>query len=402
MDAFDKQMKPPRKLLVWSGLAVTLAALCFQVAQIDKDSPLFAAPDFSMYWASGRLHLIGENPYDPEKLLPLEREHVPQQTNAFIMYSPPWMLTVVLPFALLSYYTGRVLWLLFHAFLVLLSADGLWRYYKGPTTYRWLAWLIGFTFLPTLFMLKTGQVGSLLLLGTVGFLHFEKRGRDLLAGTAVALLALKPHLVYLIWLALLLWVIQCRRWRVVLGGTLVGLCAILVPLSVNSAVVQQYQHAVTAHRPTAWITPTLGTALRLVFGEEREWLQFVPLLPGTIWFLAYWLRHRKTWDWAQEAPLLLLISFLTTCYGAWSHDYVLLLVPIMQVACWTALDYRRGPALMAIGSFLAINSLVVVLDMAGYTEELFLMWMSPTLFLVYLAFRRQHRHRLPAPECGTQ
>src|SRR5262245_49322685 len=108
-------MSSPRKPLVWVGLAVALAVLTFQVAQLDRDSPLLASPDFAMYWTSGRLHLQGENPYDPEKLLPLEQEHVPGQTNVFVMYSPPWVLTVVLPFALLSYHAGRLLWLLLHA-----------------------------------------------------------------------------------------------------------------------------------------------------------------------------------------------------------------------------------------------------------------------------------------------
>jgi hypothetical protein len=383
-------MIPPRKLLVWAGLAVALAVLAFQIAHIDKDSPLFASPDFAMYWASGRLILSGEDPYDPEKLLPLEREHVPWQANAFVMYSPPGMLTLVLPFALLSYHAARVLWLLLHALVVLLCADALWRFYGGAAGRRWLAWLIAFGFLPTLLMLKTGQVGALLLLGAVGFLYFERRGRDLAAGAAMSLLALKPHLAYLFWLALLLWVVRSRRWHVLLGGALAGLCATLVPLAVNPAVFRQYQHALTAHRPTAWATPTLGTALRLLFGEEREWLQFVPLLPGTVWLLVYWLRHRTTWSWAEQTPLLLLVSFLTTCYGAWSHDYVLLLVPVMQVACWAARDSRRVPALVAIAIYVTINAVIVGLDLAGYSEELFLLWMSPAFLLAYLGLRRLH------------
>jgi hypothetical protein len=392
-------MSSTRKLLVWIGLAAALAVLAFQIAQLDRDSPLLASPDFAMYWTSGRLHLQGENPYDPEKLLPLEQEHVPGQANVFVMYSPPWILTVVLPFALLSYHAGRLLWLLLHASVVLLCADVLWRLYGGPTRYRWLAWLIAFGFVPTLYLLKSGQIGALLLLGAVGFLYFERRGRDLAAGGAVALLALKPHLVYLFWPALLLWVIQHRRWRILLGAALVGLCATLVPLSVNPAVVQQYRESMTAYRPTVWLTPTFGTVLRLVVGEDREWLQFVPLLPGTVWFVVYWLLHRKTWDWARQTPLLLLVSFLSTCYGAWSHDYVLLLVPVMQVACSIARDFRPVWGFVAVAVFLAVDALVVLLDVVGYSDELFLLWMSPALLLAYLVLGHGERGA-SAPSCA--
>jgi hypothetical protein len=373
-----------RTLLTWAGIAAALAVLAAQVAHVDNDSPLFDAPDFAMYWASARLHLAGEDPYDPAKLLPLEQQNVPGQENVYIAYSPPWLLTVLLPFALPGYHAGRVLWLLFQSLLVLLCADGLWRLYGGPDRRRWLAWLIAFSFLPTLFLLKTGQIGALLLLGVVGFLYFERRGRDLAAGAALALLLLKPHLLYLFGLALLLWVMRGRRWRVLLGAALAGAVAALVPLAVNPAVFQQYQHALAAYRPTNWVTPTPGTLLRLAFGEQHEWLQFVPMLPGTAWLLAYWWRRRRAWDWARHTPLLVLASFLTTCYGAWSHDCVLLLLPVLAAACPIARDSRPALAGAAAAAYLAVNGTLLGLDLAGFRDELFFLWVSPVVLLAYL------------------
>jgi hypothetical protein len=389
-----------RTLLTWAGLAAALAVLVVQVAHIDGDSPLFDAPDFAMYWSSARLHLAGENPYDPAKLLPLEQQNVPGQENVYIAYSPPWLLTVLLPFALPGYHSGRVLWLLLNALLVLLCADGLWRLYGGPGRRRWLAWLIAFSFLPTLFLLKTGQIGALLLLGVVGFLYLERRRRDLAAGAALALLLLKPHLLYLFGLALLLWVIRGWRWRVALGVALAGAFAALVPLAVNPAVFQQYQHAMAAYRPTNWVTPTLGTLLRLAFGEQREWLQFVPMLPGTAWLLAYWWCRRHDWEWARQAPLLVLASFLTTCYGAWSHDCVMLLLPVLAVACQIARDYRPIRAAVAAAAYLAVNSALLGLDFAGYRDELFFLWVSPVVLLAYLGLGRWCGHPLHGGEAS--
>ena len=56
-----------------------------------------------------------------------------------------------------------------------------------------------FAFLPTLFALQSGQIGPLLLLGAVLFLECERRGWPVLAGAATVLLAIKPHLAYLLW-----------------------------------------------------------------------------------------------------------------------------------------------------------------------------------------------------------
>ena len=174
-----------------------------------------------------------------------------------------------------------------------------------------------------------------------------------------------------------------------------------VPLLVNPAVFQQYWQAVTMHRPTAIATLTLGHTLRLVFGEQREWLQFVPLVPGTAWFLAYWARHRKTWEWAEQAPLLLLVSFLTTFY-AWSYDYVLLLVPIIQVACLMSRDFRLFPSMAAIGVYLSFSVLYCVINLAGCGDQVYFLWMLPAFLLAYLGLRRlQERYASVETQLGV-
>ena len=82
-------------------------------------------------------------------------------------------------------------------------------------TQRILAVIIAFTFVPTLFVLNMGQIAPLILLGVVGFLHFEKHKYWGLAGCALPLIAIKPHLLYLFWIALLLWVFDRGKWRII-------------------------------------------------------------------------------------------------------------------------------------------------------------------------------------------
>jgi hypothetical protein len=383
-----------RQLLVWAGLFVALVVLGLQLARLTGGpSPLFSA-DFGMFLATARLNLRGDNPYDPDSLLPLERIINPSQSGPIIMYSPPWTLTLLEPFGLFDPGVGRALWLLFHFLVILLCADWTWRLYGGSARFRWVAWVLSLTFLPTLHLLRTGQTGSLVLLGVVGFLRFERRRRDGWAGALLALSALKPHLVYLLWLAVLAWVVYRHRWRVLLGAGLALLVATAVPLATNPLAVQQYRQAVAHHPPLEWATPTLGVALRLVLGPDQAWLQVAPLAVGVLTLVPYWVRNRGHWVWARQAPLLVLVSFLTTCYGAWSHDYVVCLLPILQAAVWAFRTRRAATAALAAAVYVAVNALIVLLDVAGLHNELWLLWMSPALVTAYLLLRGMARPRV--------
>src|SRR5260370_32694991 len=122
--------------------------------------------------------------------------------------SPPWTVTVVIALGLLEAGLGQLLWLLRHLGVIVFCADWAWRYYQGPATYRWLAWALAFTFVPTFIVLRAGQIGPLILLGIVGFLHYERKGQLFLAGAACVLIAIKPHLLFLFWIALVLWAVD--------------------------------------------------------------------------------------------------------------------------------------------------------------------------------------------------
>jgi hypothetical protein len=197
------------------------------------------------------------------------------------------------------------------------------------------------------------------------------------------LTALKPHLVFLFGLAVLLWALERRRWGVLLACGLTLLAATAIPLACNPSVVEQYRATLGSHSPSEWATPTLGTALRLVFGVQHTWLQFAPTVAGLIWFLPYWCRYRRSWDWAEQTPLLLLVSFLTSFYGTWSHDYVVLLLPAVQIATWLVHCRRRTVLGLALLAYLAVSGVVLALP-----HELALIWLSSAVLLIYLGLRK--------------
>lgn len=373
-------------------LVVAVLLLVQQLGNLLSDRTIMPADDYVEYWAAGRLNAHGHDPYNADNLLPLEREagrtsfpvDSSGRDSAVMMWNPPWTLTFVMPLGLLDARLGQLLWLLLNLGIVVFCADWTWRFYQGPATYRWLAWALALTFVPTMIVLRAGQIGPLILLGIVGFLHYENQGRWLLAGASAVLIAIKPHLLYLFWIALALWAVEQRRWRVLIGGIVTGLIATAVPIFCNPEVWQQYWFALTHHPPEEWVSLTFGSILRLLFGANLVWLQLVPAIPALIWFGFYWRKNHLDWNWGEQFPLLILVSFLTTFYGAWPFDLVILLLPVVQAAVWAA--HAPNLRMPALAIYLAIDLTALVLIILGVTSIWFI-WMTPALLVGYLSLR---------------
>jgi hypothetical protein len=374
-----------RPWLLLTALGIAVVILGIQMGGSTRGLTTLPLLDFVEYWAAGHLNVHGENPYDPERVQELERQ-AGRTSDGILMWNPPWTLPLVMPLGLLDCRTAHLLWLALQFAVVLWCVDALWRHYGGAVERRGLAWLLAITFLPTLFSLTVGQISPLVLLGAVLFLICLQQGRDGLAGAATVLLAIKPHLAYLFWIALLMWSVRQRRWRVLGGGLLAGLAAVAVALACNPAVLGQYWHTFTHRPPAQYHSPTLGTALRLLLGEGQFRLQFLAMVPGLVWFAPYWLRHRADWDWNECLPLLLLVSVVTAAYGAWPFDLVLLLVPVVQVAAAVRGDERLRRR-TAIVVYLAINGLAAA-QLACEVEYFWFIWMAPALLLAYLGLRQ--------------
>lgn len=372
------RLSPQRRLLVAAGTILVLGLLIVRGPQLVQPEVL-GLEDFIRYWAAGRLLAQGENPYSPALILQQEKQAGWPIERAVLMWNPPWTLPFVVPFGLLPFPLSRLLALLFQLGLLLACADWLWHYYGGPESHRWVAWLACLTFFPGLVMVRMGQVSLLLLLGVVGFLHFERRGCYGWAGITAALTIVKPHVVFLVGVAGLLWAVQQRRWAVLVGGVGAALGLGLAPLLFDPEVYAHYRYALAHDNPpTDHLTPTLGCWLRLVAGPSRFWLQCVPAAVATAWLPFYWYGRRQRWDWAAEMPVLLFTSCLTTFYGAWALDQVVLLVPVLQGAVW--LFRQPQPAVVgpAIVSYLALNGLAIALNVRRVQDHLYF-WLAPSL-----------------------
>lgn len=362
----------PAPAVRWVRVSVLLVATAAVGAWAAGDlirSARTAVPiDYLAFWAAGRLNAAGANPYDPVAVRQFQLDAGYDPGEAVMMWNPPWALAVAMPLGVPSPPAGHLLWQLAQFVFVGVAADRLWLTFGGPARRRWVGWLLAFAFAPTVFLVGSGQITSLCLIGVAMFLTEWQRGRPGRAGAWAALTALKPHLLALFGLALLLETTRTRAGRraVLVGAGVVGLMT-AVALAANPNAFEQYLTAVSTpgtaeHKsPADWRNPTIGSYLRSAVGGAFA-VQCLPLAVGAVCVGVMWWRRRE-WDWTGTLPVLVLGSLLVAPYGAWSYDLTLLLVPILATAAkWTVEGVAsRNEAVRSVGlGFLPLSLFAVV------------------------------------------
>lgn len=350
----------------------------------------FYPGDFLEYWSSARLLMAGGNPYSAEQQLALQRSIVGNAHQPLMMWNPPWTLLFVLPFGLLSFSVGHLLWSMLILTILLFCSAQLWRLYGGSPDRYWISWLACLSIAPTYLTLYLTQIDPLVLLGIVGFLHFQNRQQWWYAGAALTLVAIKPHLVLIFGVAVIAWVLETRQWRVVLGGAGGAVIAVIIPILLEPQIFAHYFNAYStdgAVRPFDWANHTVSTAIDIYFQREVPWIRFVPSVCALIWFAFYWKRHRERWNWAEQMPLLLLVSQATTVF-AWVWDQIVLLPALISTAVWA----HRGGVSRIIGASLVgmiIINLPPLFVLSGVLTSnwFWLFWMVPVFLTAYVVSR---------------
>jgi hypothetical protein len=377
-----------RQILLWICLIISTVIL-FKVASPMLTRIAFWEGDFALYWSTGRLNITGGNPYSPQENLALEKEQkliAPEVTEIVSMRYPPWTMPIISLLGLFSYPDSRLLWMLLNIAAILFSSGELWSIYQGPPRLRWVAWIIGFCFAPTFFALGRGQLSPLMLVGFVGFLKYiEKPQKYWLAGVFLTLTTFKFHIFPLFFLALAFWLPDHRRWMVLVGFLAAIVVALGVVLPLNPAIIQQYLTARQAFSHTNFATATIGTFLRETFDPQLAWLQFIPVLFGIFWLIIYWRRRRLTWQWNEQLPWILLVSFSTAAF-AWTYDQVVLIMIGVIAFINIILKNRSWQGILWFLVYAGINILTVILH-RSYDEAWFF-WLAPAWLVWFFVTRK--------------
>jgi len=362
-------------------VACALLAVCAGILALAMTSDNAANRDVVSYWAAGQRLVHGADPYDASAIFALEKSAGWHATRPLIMRNPPFALFLTIPLGFVGAKTGAVLWSLL-ILVCLMAAIRLLRGINGCPKDR--LHLIGYCFAPVLACLLAGQTSVFALLGLTLFLYFH-RTWPLLAGAALLLCALKPHLFLPFGVVLFAWIIANRTYRVLSGAALALSIACVVPLIFDSSIYPHYAAMARTAGIEAEFVPTLSELLRIVIQPEAAWLQFLPVFAGCLWAFWYFHRRRNEWNWHTHGSLLMLVSLLVAPYS-WFTDQVVLLPAILQ-AIYSAAASPQDRSLLW---FVAIDGVALIEVLRGVQLDSALYLWTPVAWLVWYLIANRH------------
>jgi hypothetical protein len=354
------------------GLALTLTSLFLCVAPLT--GKIAGARDFVVYWATGQQLAHHANPYETEAMGRLERgAGLDPPYGVLYMRNPPWGLPITLPLGLVGVRLGALLWSLTLLGCLLLSVRILADLHGRPRSL--LNWL-GYSFAPALMCVIVGQTSLFALLGLALFLRLLAQ-RPFLAGMALWLCTLKPHLFLPFALVLAIWIVLERSYTVVLGLVVAMVVSLGITWLIAPAAWAQYEQMIRISGIEEQFIPCLGVALRLWVNPQTTLLQYLPAIAGCSWGVVWYWRKRGNWDWKSDGNLLILVSLACAPY-CWLFDQALAIPALLYGAYITR--SRLLLAALALGSVAIEAALIMGVKLPS---PLFV-WTAPVWLCWYL------------------
>jgi len=362
-----------QSIAIVSGLSFALVAVT--LLTIPFTNNISGARDFVVYWATGHQLAEHANPYDTAALSLIEhRAGLPADTRVGYMRNPPWALPLVLPLGLVGLRVGGFLWSLILLASLVASVYWLWQLYGEPDNKR--HWL-GTAFAPAVICLLIGQTSIFALLGYVLFLRMH-RSRPFLAGVSLWLCALKPHLVLVIGVVIVAWVVASKSYRVLAGAAFALALSFLVTYWIDGAAWTQYAAMMRGSVINQEEIPCMSIVLRLWLSPTKLFIQYIPVILGSVWALAYFWPRRRTWNWIKDGSLIALVSIFVAPFS-WITDQVIAIPSLLEGAIRTKSQILL--ILLAMASIIIEAELLRGVPLASYLY----LWTAPAWLAWYLS-----------------
>ena len=373
------------KLMV---LAVVIVALLAAVTILTHNSftrPYPSLNDFMSRWEGARSYWRdGLNPYSDEASLNIQvriygRAVEEGEDPGFFAY-PFYTVFVVGPLVNTTYAWASAVWMvLLEACLVasVFLLINLFDWKPKPLVLGLLV-LWSLFFYPSARGLLLGQPGHLVYLLEIVAIWALVKGRDDVAGVALAFSTIKPQMGFLIVPFLLLWGLRARRLRflisfgAVFGGLMLA-SFLLQPTWLSDWITQiQRYPSYTALGSPVWIVmqQTLG------LGDAGEWavnLVFYALMLWA-WFGVLVQQHHERFLWAVVVTLV--VTHLVAPRTATPH-YVIFMLPLVFFFRELVQRFRRQGSLyvsLILVALLVLPWLHFLLTVEGEFEH-------PTVYL---------------------
>ena len=354
--------------------ALCLVAIGIGILVLIAKSNNAGQRDFISYWAAGQQLIHGANPYDREAVQRLERTAGYELSYRLIMRNPPVALFLALPLGLIGANAGLVFWLLALLACLVASVRMLWAMHGRPAN---RLHLLGYCFAPVMECLMAGQLGIFMLLGVVLFLYFY-RSRPFLAGAALLLCAIKPHLFLPFGIVLLLWIVSNRAYRLLAGFIVAVFASCALTFCFDPHAWSHYSQMMSTSGIMDEVVPTLSEYFRLFVRPGSVWLQFLPQAAGCAWGVWHFWTRRDRWNWMHQGLLLLLVSVMCSPYALFTDEAMLL--PAVLTGVYRA--EASGRSLLPFGLFAGAAMMEVFAETSIASP--YYVWTVPAWIVWYL------------------
>lgn len=394
MSASTKDMgdKKVIKLLCLGVFLAVLATLyCITAGSLHSD--------FIEFYAAAHALKAGKNPYDPSVMLLFQKEilHDVNLREALMLWSPPWILSLMAPWGFEYEYASsleswRFLAILFTAAALYLCFRAVFNDEKNWSWKIVTATAASLLCAPLLDAMKLNQSAPIFLVSMAIFILAWLHGNSFIKGMMVAVFLLKPHLFFLV---LLLWIVhesRNQRFPKAISGLSVGLL-ILIGISellypggtrywLGTFMFTEDSHDTVPR--ASWVCATLPGILRAYLGIQTPILSI--LIPGmtSVVFLWTLLKSRISLNLPYDFSWIIPLTLFTAPYG-WTFDQSLCTFSSFLVI-FSLLEDRR---LYRVCAYFAVWNGVAAwfyLFVAHYQHELW--WYTLGPLLISLGYRR--------------
>jgi hypothetical protein len=370
-------------IAIVAGLALCVTVLFIFTTPIA--GKLAASRDFLSYWATGRQLVHHRNPYDRDAIWAIEQAAGLDPRTVLIMRNPPWALPIAYPLGFLGLRFAGILWTLLLLACWLVSIRIVRELHGSPPNrIHWLA----FGFTPAIICFTMGQTSLLALLGLVLFLRFH-RCHPFLAGAALWLCALKPHLFLPFAAVLALWIVLNRSYKLLAGFSVALAFTSAIAFLIDPTAWPDYARLIRSPSVENQFIPCLADVFRYRLHPHAVWLQYLPAALACLWALIYFWRRRAHWDWLTGSSSLILVSLVAAPYS-WLYDQCLAIPALLDAAYST-----RSRRLLA-----ALALLILAADLelcfVKVTSILYL-WTAPAWLAWFLFARAFASKQLTSP-----
>ncbi|HTV81746.1 MAG TPA: glycosyltransferase family 87 protein [Acidobacteriaceae bacterium] len=353
------------------GLSLTSTAIALLVLPLRHS--FAGSRDLAIFWATAHQLIHHANPWNAQAVGALEHSAGFTGHGSYFMRNPPWALLLILPLGFFSARVDALPWSLLLLAVLAAALGTLWKTFGRPRSP--IDWL-GYCFPPALICAAMGQTSLFALLGLALFLRFHG-SRPFWAGAALWFCTLKPHLFLPFGVALLLWIVISRNYRIVLGAVSALAVTSLLVTALDPAAWTQYLDWARHSGISNEAVPCLAVALRARIDLSASWLDFLPAVVACLWAVGYFWPRRQSWDWLDHGGLLLLVSLVVAPY-CWINDQCLALPALLLAASRTS---SRG-LLATLGGLCFLVAFQVFA--VGHLDSSWYLWPAPAWLAWYL------------------